>query len=92
METKKQDWTKAQHHFEKTLQFNQHHGAALNNLGALLAGSGRIEAGLAKLDLALKLFPGFWIHNIIFLLFWHPGVRLNTINCLLPDVSCDRYC
>lgn len=63
---KKQDWAKAQEHFEKTLQFNQHHGAALNNLGALLAGSGRIEAGLAKLNLALKLFPGFLDsqHNI----------------------------
>jgi glycosyltransferase involved in cell wall biosynthesis len=56
---KQQNWTAARQSFEQTLAVDENHGAALNNLGALLAAAGKREEALQQLTRALELFPAF---------------------------------
>jgi Tfp pilus assembly protein PilF len=56
---KQQDWEKARQSFEQTLVLDECHGAALNNLGALLAAGEKTEEALLHLHRALGIFPGY---------------------------------
>lgn len=56
---KKQDWLNARQSFEQTLVLDEQHGAALNNLGALLAAKVRTNEALHYFNRALDIFPGY---------------------------------
>lgn len=55
----KQDWANAQKAFEVVIKYSPRHGAALNNLGVLLALHGRREQAKELFLKALSLFPGY---------------------------------
>ena len=56
---KQQNWEEAQRNFALTLSLDEHHGAALNNLGAILALRGQIDESLQCFRIAIGLFPGY---------------------------------
>ncbi|SFL45429.1 glycosyltransferase [Pelosinus propionicus] len=56
---KNQEWLNARQSFEQTLMLDEQHGAALNNLGALLAAKMRTNEALYCLNRALEIFPGY---------------------------------
>lgn len=54
-----QEWDAARNSFQTTLVIEEKHGAALNNLGALLMGAGEPEQAQKLLERALTLYPGY---------------------------------
>ncbi len=56
---KRQDWVNARQSFEQTLVLDEQHGAALNNLGALLAVGEKKDEAIQLLIKALDIFPGY---------------------------------
>lgn len=54
-----QDWDNARQSFEQTLVLDERHGAALNNLGALLAAEEKVEEALHHFHRAIAIFPGY---------------------------------
>lgn len=55
----KEEWGKARQSFAQTLILNECHGAALNNLGALLAMAGEVNEAFQHLNRALEYYPDY---------------------------------
>lgn len=56
---RRQEWAEARQYFAATIAVDEGHGAAHNNLGALLAAAGAAAEARAHLRRALELFPGY---------------------------------
>ena len=52
-------WKEAANCFIKTIELEPNNGAALNNLGALLALDGKADEAISLLTKAIELFPGY---------------------------------
>lgn len=61
------NWLKARFSFERTLELAPEHGAAMNNLGAILALRGDYEKAKNLFVRAISLFPGYLdaTHNLL---------------------------
>ena len=52
-------WKEAANCFIKAIELEPNNGAALNNLGALLALDGKADEAISLLTKAIELFPGY---------------------------------